>query len=286
MLTIIEMAYSKLHASLVNSSLWCEPDKVRILFITMLAIADRDGCIYGSRSGVFRQANITHDPDGDDPFEILLSPDPDSSDLLRNPDNEGRRIEEIPGGFRLLNYAYYRGLRNDDDRREQNRVAQERYRKTHSATVSQRKPRSAKKSQGQTIPSASASDSSSVSKKKASTEEEVVQYCSSIGLTEEDGKWFWEKCEGCGWKNAGKSIEDWKLTISSWKRVGTIFPSHKQKSPNGQRPMSAFEIERRKEAISEKINKIFKSNGSKRVEGDGIDELKQRRDELQRELTS
>ena len=139
------MGFSKLHSSLVNSSLWTEPDGTRILFITLLAICDRQGVVYGSRDGISRIANIDVD-EIDDAWASLLAPDGDSSDRLRNPENEGRRIEEIPGGFRLLNYAYYRGLRNDDDRREQNRAAQERWRgkTTTSASVSQRKPRSAR----------------------------------------------------------------------------------------------------------------------------------------------
>lgn len=138
------MGFSKLHSSLVNSSLWTEPDHVRLLFITLLAMADRDGCVYGSKSGLERAANI--DPkysEEADPWRILMSPDEDSSDKMRAPENEGRRIEEVPGGFRLLNHAYYRGLRNDDDRAEQNRTAQARFRaknKPRSASVSHRKP--------------------------------------------------------------------------------------------------------------------------------------------------
>jgi hypothetical protein len=140
------MGYSKLHSSLVASSLWRQPDNVRILFITLLAMCDRHGEVYGTRPGIEHIANIQWNPDeGDqDPFDILMAPDTDSSDLLRNPENEGRRIEEIPGGFRLLNFDYYRSLRNDDDRREQNRLAQERYRNKHSkppsASVSHGKP--------------------------------------------------------------------------------------------------------------------------------------------------
>lgn len=150
------MAYSKLHASLVNSSLWCESDDVRLLFITMLALADRDGYVYGSRVGIVRQANITVTEK--DPFDHLMAPDPGSSDLLRNPENEGRRIEEIEGGFRIINYPYYRGLRNDDDRKIQNREAQRRHRKKLSGS----QPASATVSHGQPSPSASASDSESV----------------------------------------------------------------------------------------------------------------------------
>lgn len=136
------MAYSKLHSSIVNSSLWTEPDSVRILFITLLAMCDRDGVIYGTKLGLTRLANIDRN-DADHAWESLMSEDAESSDKMRAPENEGRRIGEVPGGFRLLNFEYYRGLRNDDDRREQNRQSQARF-KAKSAKVSQDKPASSK----------------------------------------------------------------------------------------------------------------------------------------------
>src|SRR5207248_5918633 len=106
------MAYSKLYSSIVHSSLWTEEDHVRLLFVTLLAIADREGYVYGSRMGLERLANIISEDHARNPWEVLMAPDTDSSDLLRNPENEGRRIEEVPGGFRILNFMYYRCLRN------------------------------------------------------------------------------------------------------------------------------------------------------------------------------
>lgn len=140
------MAYSKLHSSIVNSSLWVEPDATRLLFITLLAMCDQDGVVYGSRGGLGRLANIDID-DQDEAWESLMSPDPDSSDRMRAPEHEGRRVEEVPGGFRLLNFSYYRGLRNEDDRREQNRQAQAKFRQK-SATESNGQPASAVVSHG------------------------------------------------------------------------------------------------------------------------------------------
>lgn len=138
------MSYSKLHSSIVNSSLWCEEDHVRLLFVTLLAMCDRDGYVYGSRPGLERAAMITWREDQPDPWKVLMSPDKNSSDRIRAPENDGRRIEEVSGGFRLLNFEYYRGLRNDDDRREQNRRAQEKFRhKPSQARVSLSKPHSA-----------------------------------------------------------------------------------------------------------------------------------------------
>jgi hypothetical protein len=143
------MSYSKLFSSIVHSSLWTEPDHIRLLFVTLLAIADREGNVWGSRLGLERLANISWDKETDrNPWEALMSPDSDSSDLLRNPENEGRRIEEVPGGFQILNFLYYRALRNDDDRRDQNRLSQRRHRAKKSAE-SRNKPKSATVSQDQ-----------------------------------------------------------------------------------------------------------------------------------------
>jgi hypothetical protein len=135
--------YSKLFSTLIHSSLWREPIHVRILFVTLLSIADSEGFVYGSRPGLEAAANIRYDPEkGDvDPWTVLLSPDPNSSDLLRNPANEGRRIERVPGGYRILNFLYYHSLRDRDARREQNRRAKRKERQQNK--VSNRQPRSA-----------------------------------------------------------------------------------------------------------------------------------------------
>jgi hypothetical protein len=109
--------------------------------MTLLAMCDKDGIVYGSRPGIERIANI--DPEeAEEAWLALLSPDPHSSDKIRAPEHEGRRIAEVSGGFHLLNFEYYRNLRNDDERREQNRQAQARFKAKgkKSAEVSQDKP--------------------------------------------------------------------------------------------------------------------------------------------------
>lgn len=124
--------YAKLFASILDSSLWSCDYPTRILFVTMIAMADREGYIYASRAGLARRACMNQD-ECDSALHALMATDEDSSDKLRNPKNEGRRVEEVPGGWKLLNYAYYRDLRDSDERRLQNRVAQRKFR---SARVS------------------------------------------------------------------------------------------------------------------------------------------------------
>ena len=157
------MSYSKLHSSIVNSSLWTENDSVRLLFITLLATCDMEGIVYGSKYGLARIANI--DPDEmDAAWKTLMSPDPDSTDRMRSPEFEGRRVEEVVGGFKLLNFEYYRGLRNEDDRRRQNREAQARF-KEKKAKLSQPKPDSAEVSQAQPAKAHTESDAEAEAEK-------------------------------------------------------------------------------------------------------------------------
>jgi hypothetical protein len=63
-------------------------------------------------------------------------------------------------------------------------------------------------------------------KAKADSAEEVRAYAQSIGLTAEDGDWFFNSREGNGWMNDGKPIRNWQRTMSAWK-CGNIFPSQK-----------------------------------------------------------
>jgi len=120
----MRMTYSKLHASLVGSSLWTESDATRILFLTLLAMCDKEGFVAGTKKGLTRIANLQN---ADEAWEALMSEDPDSSDYIRAPENKGRRVAESPGGFTLINYPYYRDLRDEDDRREKSRGYQAAY---------------------------------------------------------------------------------------------------------------------------------------------------------------
>jgi len=218
--------------------------------VTLLAIADREGFVYGSRNGLERTANIAWDEARDEnPWEALMSPDPDSSDLLRNPENEGRRIEAVPGGFRILNYLYYRSLRNEDDRREQNRVAQQRFRDK----VSQSKPKSATVIHAKTVsasPSASASsslegDRECEGKRKPKSVDEVVAYAQTINVSESDARAFFASKEACGWTRGGKPLKDWKQHLVSWRDYGYL-ASHKKPRPGvkPERPSRQTEADR------------------------------------------
>lgn len=126
--------YAKLFSSILDSSLWTASHPTRILFLTMLAMADREGRIFASRSGLARRAVLT-----DEELEVALSqlsqPDRESSDLMRNPENEGRRVQPADGGWQIINYAYYRDLQDQEERRHADKMRQRKHReKSRSVT--------------------------------------------------------------------------------------------------------------------------------------------------------
>lgn len=122
--------YAKLFSSIITSSLWTEDNSTKVLFITMLALADREGYVYGSANGIARVACLTPE-ETKTGIAVLSSPDPNSSDSTRNPENNGRRIEPIDGGWKIINYPYYRDLHDADERRHQDKM---RKRKSRSVT--------------------------------------------------------------------------------------------------------------------------------------------------------
>lgn len=126
--------FTKLFSQILDSTIWDEPWTVKGVWITLLAMADRNGCVYASIPGLARRATVTLE-DCETALQVFLSPDPYS----RTPDHDGRRIEPIDGGWQLLNYLKYREQRDEDARREQNRVAQQRHRASSKNADSQHK---------------------------------------------------------------------------------------------------------------------------------------------------
>lgn len=107
------MAYTKLFQSILTSTIWVEPDRTRIVWITMLALADKNGEVQASIPGLARVAGVPIS-DCEDAITRFLAPDPYS----RTPDDEGRRIEKIEGGWVLLNHEKYRRLASKDESKE------------------------------------------------------------------------------------------------------------------------------------------------------------------------
>lgn len=113
----MSMTFTKLFSSITESTVWCESDRTRLIWIAMLAKADRLGRVFASIPGL---ANVARVPveDCETALERFLAPDKYS----RTSDNEGRRIKPIDGGWQLLNHAKYRDMRDEESQRESKRV--------------------------------------------------------------------------------------------------------------------------------------------------------------------
>ena len=118
--------FSKLWSSLVTSSIWGEDDKTRILWITMLATTDANGVVEASVPGLARIANITTE-ECRASIAKLMSPDSES----RTKTDEGRRISEVDGGWKILNYLKYRERGRHIDRKEYLAAKNREYRLRH-----------------------------------------------------------------------------------------------------------------------------------------------------------
>lgn len=122
--------FVKLHETILDSSVWAEPHATRIVWITMLAMADGDGIVQASTSGVARRAVVSRE-ECEAALATLLSPDPDSRD-----GTTGERLEKVPGGWLILNHAQYRERRTQAQLETASRVRQHRKRRALHVTGS------------------------------------------------------------------------------------------------------------------------------------------------------
>ena len=112
----MSMTFTKLFSSITESTIWSEDHPTRLTWITMLAMADRRGRVWASIPGLANRARVTLE-EVEAALQKLLSSDKYS----RTSEFEGRRIEPIDGGWRLLNHEKYRSIRDEETVKETKR---------------------------------------------------------------------------------------------------------------------------------------------------------------------
>lgn len=115
--------YTKLHSIIVNSSVWGLSSDTRVVWVTLMAQADRYGEVQSSVCGLARAAVVSEEA-VEEAIKCFMSPDHRS----RTKTNEGRRVEEIEGGWRLINYPMYRKRMSKEDQLAKAAVRQQRHR--------------------------------------------------------------------------------------------------------------------------------------------------------------
>lgn len=125
--------YTKLFNSIIASTIWRESKETKIVWITLLAMANAEGRVDASVPGLADLARVSVEECAG-AIMVLCAPD----EWSRSKEHDGRRIQPIDGGWMILNYVKYRENRDAEIRRVQNREAQARFRDRNR--VSQSKP--------------------------------------------------------------------------------------------------------------------------------------------------
>lgn len=120
----MSVSFVKLFTTITDSSVWDLPDGVRVIWITLLAMANSRGNVHAAIPGVANRARKTI-AEVEEALRIFSAPDPYS----RTKDHEGRRIAEIDGGWCILNYAKHRRAIVAETSRESKRAYAERVRR-------------------------------------------------------------------------------------------------------------------------------------------------------------
>lgn len=111
--------------TIVESSLWDEPDYVVKVFITMIACQDLDHIVRHNAYALSRKSRKT-ESEVLQALSILSQPD---AKRLEEQEFEGRRIKSVEEGWLILNGQKYQDLMKIEMRRANNRKSQAAFRK-------------------------------------------------------------------------------------------------------------------------------------------------------------
>lgn len=214
-----------------------ENDQTRIVWLTLLAMADQHGEVQASIPGLANVARVSVSA-CEEAIRVFLNPDPYS----RTKTDEGRRIMEMDGGWHILNHEKYRELASDTDRKrkaaERQRRRRARLKETdcHAVTVvgvtgcdkSHQNPQAEAEAEAET----KEKKERTLSRFVPPSLEEVKAYVAEAKLTNMDSEEFHDHYTANGWKQGGRTqIKDWKATCRNWNRRQLDFGKPKQEEP-------------------------------------------------------
>lgn len=214
------MPFVKLDCGIIHSSLWAEDSDTKICWITLLLLADATGFVRAAASAIAREAGIPAEV-ARRALDLFQSPDDES----RTPDNQGKRIERVDGGYRVLNYGKYR--EHDYTAADRQKRFREKHKNNGVTSVTKRVT-------SRRVTHAEAEAEADKNKRKPLSLADCVDYAKTIGISEPDATAFYDSQESGGWTRAGKALKNWQAALRTWKANGWL-PSQKQKV-NAARP--------------------------------------------------
>jgi hypothetical protein len=231
--------YVKLFARITESSLMEQEISVRYTFVMLLALADPSGLVVGTDIALARRLNM--------PLKqfvkcakLLQTPDEDSN----SKEHEGRRIvvSEAERGYQIVNYAKYRDLQSEDERRAYMRDYMREYRsgKPSVNNVKNSKPELAKLTQAEADASASefkegGGEPNQKNSRMPSTESEAVMQADMENVPAKFAKEVFNHLEATEWADgAGRPITNWRRYIKNrWEKRSNQAPPPKRSGEGG-----------------------------------------------------
>ena len=224
---LLAAGYTKLFSRILDSTIWREDDKTRILWITMLAMANQHGVVECTIPGLADRARISI-KECESALQRFQQPDKYSW----SKEKQGRRIEAVDGGWFLINHDKYRQLLSREDQREKTRLRVARYR-YRNASVTLGNAGNDKQKQ---IQIHNKTKVKSVVHFVHPSLEEVAAYCKERANGIDPQKWF-DYYSSNGWRVGRNPMKDWKAAVRTWEKT-----EYAKGGGNGNKPETFGQI--------------------------------------------
>lgn len=212
--------YAKIFAQIFDSSI-ADNYELRHFFMDLIVLADCNGVVDMTQNAIAARTRIPLDKVKSF-LALLEAPDEQS----RTADNEGRRIEKFDThrnwGWVITNYAQFRALATDKDRREGIKQRVTRHREKSKQLLANQASNADSKAIESPYVYASDSDSASKGDARGKFEkpafETVKLHGIKMGLPESECEKFFNYYESNGWKVGKNPMKLWTAAMANWKR--------------------------------------------------------------------
>lgn len=121
--TMQDTGFFKAFTSMLDSSVWIDTNSdVKVLWFTLLFMADKNGFVEAALPGLAHRSTLSLESTIKS-LEVLMSPD----EFSKSPDEEGRRVLKVDGGWKIVNFIKYRDKWVGQKKRADGAIRQKNY---------------------------------------------------------------------------------------------------------------------------------------------------------------
>lgn len=208
--------YAKVFTRILDSTVWRENDQTRLLWITMLALADREGVVHCTVPGLADRAKISLEA-----CEYGLGKFMQPDKYSWSKESEGRRIREVDSGWLLINHEKFRNLMSYEETKEKTRLRVAKHRSKQKALHSVTNVTSNASNDIASASTKATTTTKTESQKHCArpTIEQVQEYCQERGNSVDPQTWL-DHYTSNGFKIGKNSMKDWRAAVRTWERNG------------------------------------------------------------------